>query len=252
MDGSRAIRLCLWSGPVLVVMFAIAMVPLTGLIPPPHPNDSAREIADLFSDNATQIRVGLAVGIVAMALIAPFGIGVASLLRGSERGTPVLTYLQIASVAIGTSVAVIMCLVWGTASFRPDELAPDTTRMLNDLAWFFFLFSFAPFSIWLIAVGLAIIWDEREAAPFPRWAAYLNFWLALLFVPAVLMIFFKSGAFAYNGLIAFWVPTLAFFGWVMVMTVLGLRALGRSSLSPARIATEQPQRAAQPAPTAMT
>jgi hypothetical protein len=252
MVDSRWIRLCLWSGPVLVVMFAIAMVPLTGFIPPPSPDASAREIADLFRDDTDSIRIGLSIGIVAMALIAPFGIGVASMLRGSERGTPVLTYVQIACVAIGTSVAVIMCLVWGTASFRPDELAPDTTRMLNDLAWFFFLFSFAPFSVWLVAVGLAIISDERAVAPFPRWSAYLNFWLALLFVPAVLMIFFKHGAYSFNGLIAFWVPTLSFFGWVMAMTVLGLCALRRPSPGLARAAPGQPQQAAEPAPTAMT
>lgn len=226
-DTGRWIKACLWTGPVLVVMFAIAMVPLTGFIPPPHPSDSAEEIAQLYRDDVDAIRLGLAIGIVAMALIAPFGIGIASLLRGSEPGVPVLTYVQIAGIAIGTSVAVIMCLVWGTAAFRPDELAPDTTRMLNDLAWFFFLFSFAPFSIWLVAVGLAIISDKRTPAAFPRWVAYLNFWLAILFIPAVLMIFFKDGAFAYNGAVAFWVPTLAFFGWVSIMTVLGLKAAGR-------------------------
>ena len=167
MDRSPWIRLCLWTGPVLCAMFAIAMVPLTGFIPPPSPEASAQEIARMFSDDADSIRIGLAIGISAMALIAPFGIGVASMLRGSESGTPVLTYLQIACVAIGTSVAVIMCLVWGTAAFRPDELAPDTTRMLNDLAWFFFLFSFAPFSVWLVAVGLAIITDQRPLGAVP-------------------------------------------------------------------------------------
>lgn len=241
MERAPAVRLCLWMGPLLCAIFTVAMLPLTGFIPPPSPEASADEIAAMFADDATAIRMGLAIGIVAMALISPFGIAIAAMLRGSERGTPVLTYVQVAGVAMGTCIAVTMCLVWGTASFRPDELEPGTTRMLNDMAWFFFLFSFAPFSIWVAAVGLAILSDERPAPPFPRWAAYLCFWMALLFIPAVLMIFFKSGAFSFNGIIAFWVPTLAFFGWVMAMTVLGLQAAGRSRI-------EQP--AAAPAPPA--
>ena len=71
-------------------------------------------------------------------------------------------------------------------------------------------------------------------------------------IVAVLMIFFKHGAYSFNGLIAFWVPTLSFFGWVMAMTLLGLRALRRSRPGPARAAPEQLQQPAEPAPTAMT
>lgn len=235
----RALWICLWTGPVLCALFAVAMVVLAGIIPPTDPTDSAEEIAAFFQSDVDAIRLGLALGIVAMALIAPFGIAIAEMLRESERGTSLLTNIQIASVAIGTSVAVIMCLVWGTAAYRPDEYDPETTLMLNDLAWFFFLFSWAPFSIWIAAVGLAIISDERANPPFPRWVAYLNFWLAILFMPAALMIFFKTGAFAYNGAVAFYVPTIAFFGWVMIMSVLARRALSRSSALPAEVASPE-------------
>ena len=240
----RTLRVCLWTGPVLCAMFFVAMVVLAGIIPPTGPTDSAEEIAAFFQDDVDSIRIGLAFAIVAMALIAPFGIAIAEMLRESQRGTALLTNIQIASVAIGTSVAVIMCLVWGTAAYRPDELAPDTTRMLNDLAWFFFLFSWAPFSIWIAAVGLAVMFDERKNPPFPRWVAYLNFWLAVLFAPAALMIFFKTGAFAYNGAVAFYVPTIAFFGWIMIMTVLARRGLRRED--PGREPTPEPEAIPEP------
>lgn len=226
------LRLCLWSGPVLCALFFVGMVVLAGIIPPTSPTGSSEEIAAFFRDDVDAIRFGLVLAIVAMSLIAPFGIAVAELLRDSERGTALLTNVQVASVAVGTSVAVVMCLIWATASFRPDELAPDTTRMLNDLAWFIYLFTWAPFSIWVAAVGLAILWDEREAPPFPRWAAYLSFWIVMLFQTALLMIFFKTGPFAYDGAITFYVPTATFFGWIMITAVLGLRALRQEARGP--------------------
>lgn len=219
------LRLCLWTGPLLCALFFLGMVVLAGIIPPTSPTDSAEEIAAFFRDDVDAIRFGIVLGIVAMSLIAPFGVAIAELLRGSERGTALLTNVQIASVAVGASVGVVMCLIWATASYRPDELAPDTTRMLNDLAWFVYLFTWAPFSIWVAAVALAILWDEREAPPFPRWAAYFSFWIVLLFQTALLMIFFKTGPFAYDGAITFYVPTATFFGWIMTMAVVGLRAL---------------------------
>lgn len=250
MGDSPALRLCLWTGPLLCLLFFVGMVVLAGIIPPTSPTGSSEEIAAFFRDDVDGIRAGLVLGIVAMALIVPFGIAIAEMLRGSERGTALLTNVQIASVAVGAAVAVVMCLVWATASFRPDELDPDTTRMLNDMAWFFYLFTWAPFSIWLAAVGLAILWDEREDPPFARWVAYLNAWIVVLFQTALLMIFFKTGPFAYDGAITFYIPTATFFGWILVMAGLAFRALRRES--PAGAAHDEPQRAVQPPSTAMT
>ena len=42
------------------------------------------------------------------------------------------------------------------------------------------------------------------------------------------MLFFKSRPFAYDGIITFWVPTVAFFAWIPVMTGLVLRAIRRN------------------------
>jgi hypothetical protein len=49
----------------------------------------------------------------------------------------------------------------------------------------------------------------------------------VLYVPGACLAFFQHGAFAWNGLLAFYVPVAAFFIWLVVMTVLTLRSINR-------------------------
>jgi hypothetical protein len=51
--------------------------------------------------------------------------------------------------------------------------------------------------------------------------------VAFVEAPATLVIFFKTGPLAYNGLIALWVVVGDFFVWVMVMTVLTLKVIAK-------------------------
>ena len=43
--------------------------------------------------------------------------------------------------------------------------------------------------------------------------------------PASLLGFFKSGPFAYNGLLAFWLVAIDFFLWMLVMSAVAFRAV---------------------------
>lgn len=225
--------LCAWSGPVLTVLFALGWVALAQFIPPPDPTDSAAEITAFYRDNLDGIRIGLFLTMVSMALIAPWGVGLAMELRKSERGLPVLTYTQVACVAIGTTIAVLFTVLYGVTAFRPGEIPPEITRTLNDISWFLFLFDWSPFSVWCVAVALTILLDKSEQPAFPRWSAYLSLWTGFLFIPAGLILYFKTGAFAYNGLLAMYIPLLVFFVWLVTMTVLMLKNIKRETVAEA-------------------
>jgi hypothetical protein len=59
----------------------------------------------------------------------------------------------------------------------------------------------------------------RPAVPvFPRWAGYYNLWIALLVLPATMIMFFRDGPFAWTGLIGVWSPAAVFGSWYLVMT----------------------------------
>lgn len=226
--GSRKVALALvWCGPAATVLLAVGLVPLARFIPPPSPADTAQQIRRLYVDNLTNVRVGMVMSIVGLALLVPWSVAVAVQTRRTERGVPALTYLQLAASAVSWTTGVLAPLVWAVAAFRPDEIAPELTRALNDLGWFLFLFPWPPFLVWFIAVGVAILRDHNDPPVYPRWAAYLSFWAALAIAPGFLMLFFKTGPFAFNGLVTFYVAFVDFFAWVLAMTVLTITAINK-------------------------
>lgn len=209
--------LAAWSGPFFVIVFFIGLVLFMGFVPPPSPLDSGEQIAAMYTDHLTSIRIGIIICSLCVALMASWGASIAVRTKRTEREFPVFTYTQLACIGVGTMVAVFCFLVWAVAAFRPGEIAPETTRMLNDLGWFLFLFDVAPFMLWMVAVGLAVLMNKSEFRLFPRWVGYLSLWAAVGEAPAVLILPFKDGPFAFNGVFGFWLPLVAFFLWVMVL-----------------------------------
>ena len=85
------------------------------------------------------------------------------------------------------------------------------------MAWLGFVGIVETFALQGIVIGLAILKDKRETPLFPRWVGFYNFWVALLVMPGALVPFFKSGPFAWNGLLAWWLVLAAFASWFVVM-----------------------------------
>jgi hypothetical protein len=99
-----------------------------------------------------------------------------------------------------------------------------------DIGWFMFLFDIPPFIVWASALGLGILWNPPEHQLYPRWAGYFTLSVCLCWAAGLLVVFFKSGPFAYNGLLSMWLPLGAFFVWLAVMTVLALKAVFKQEL----------------------
>ena len=226
-DDNFSLRLCAWTGPVAVLLSLLGMVIIGGYVPATNPAASGAEIARWYTENLGSARLGMIVSMIGFTLFIPFGIGIAMLTRRIEP-TPVMTYIQIASVAVSALEGVIATCIWLTAAFRPYEIAPDITRALHDLGWIAFLVDVPPFSVWMVAIGFAILRDRGTVPLFPRWLGFFNFWVAILILPALLLPFFKSGPFAYNGILALYLPFGAFFIWMVVMTFGMMRAIGTS------------------------
>lgn len=65
---------------------------------------------------------------------------------------------------------------------------------------------------------------------FPRWIGYFNAWAAVSFIPAGLIIFFKNGILAWNGLVAWWIGIAMFGAWIVLMIWLMFRATKQQEL----------------------
>jgi hypothetical protein len=67
--------------------------------------------------------------------------------------------------------------------------------------------------------------DRTEPGTFPRWFGYFNAWFALLELPPATVVIFNDGPLAWNGIIAFWIPLVAFAAWFPAVTVVLLQSI---------------------------
>jgi len=80
-------------------------------------------------------------------------------------------------------------------------------------------------------IGIAVLSDAGEPPVFPRWVAFLNFWVAIGYAPTCLLPFFKSGPFAWSGVLVFWLAGTVFCAWFIAMTVVLLKAIRQEETS---------------------
>ena len=214
---TRSQMLCLWCGPAAIVIFLVGFWVVAGLVPVPSPSDSPREIQEIYQGNTDGIRTGLLMTMIAGALTGPWVAAISTQLKRIEGHYSPLTYTQLGMGMLGVLLFIFPCFMMETVAFRPDR-DPELMQLINDAAFLPFIGAFMPAVLQNIAIGICIFKDTEQKV-LPRWLGYFNLWVALLFVPAALIYFFKDGPFAWNGVFCFWLPLSIFSLWFGVMFV---------------------------------
>ena len=217
-------RFCAWSGVICVAMFFGAFA-LAGFIPPLKPSMSAQEIADHYRDHTTGIRIGAVVMLISGMFYAAYTAVISAQMRRIPGIHPAAIYTQLAAGAFGCVTFLIPAMLFAATAFRPDR-SPEDTQLLNDLSWIVLVMPWPPFMMQNFVFAYAIFSDPRERPLFPRWLAYLNIWAPIIFSPAVLLPFFKTGPFAWSGLFVVWIPACVFIIQFIANTAMLLRAIG--------------------------
>ena len=215
-----------WTALLAIVLFFSAMGPGLRFLPPLSPGLTAEEFAAHYRAHATSVRIGSMLMMAGAALLFPlFGAMSAAMLR--MRGRPVALSLTQLGTAIITFAPLFMCsFFFAGSAFRPER-GSDDILAISDLGWFFLVMPTPAVLIQLAVFGVAILGDDPERPVFPRWLAYFSFWVGILFFPGVFVPLFKAGPFAWNGLLAFWVPLGVFGIWTPVMAWAFLRLGGQ-------------------------
>jgi hypothetical protein len=169
---------------------------------------------------------------IGLCFIGPFVAVIAAQMLRMEGRTPILTLLQVISGAVTWVMLFVPMIILNVAAFRPER-SPELTQMLTDLAWLLFLTPIGPFVVQNIAIGSAVLGDRGAAPVLPRWTGYLNLWVGLLFCPAALAYFFKSGPLAWHGVFVFWLGTVAYGVWALAMWYVLRKAVLEQSPEPA-------------------
>ncbi|MEQ9565343.1 MAG: hypothetical protein RLN85_05910 [Pseudomonadales bacterium] len=203
----------------------IAAAPISGYvyILPPSAADSVATTLSNYTENLVPIRIAATLMIFSAMFYTTWGMAVSLLPRRVEGDYPILFYIQV--IALATSVVVVLLIgyFWGVGAFRAGETTPEITQLLNDIGWLGVLFTGAPFAVQQVALGTVTLLDKSDRPVYPRWSAYLNFFVAVFMIEAALVLFFKTGPFSQNGFFVFYVPMFVFFTWIMAFSVLAYR-----------------------------
>jgi len=221
-------RLCVWAGVLAVALFFLAFWPLLHMIPPWSPLETASAIGERYQKNTTSIRTGSVLLLLAAALLAPFFAVIATQMMRIEGRFAALSFTQILAGAGVYIFIATPALIFSVAAFRPDR-SSELTLMLNDLAWIIFVMAYSPAVVQNLAIGFAILSDVNPEPVFPRWVGYFNLWVGILFAPGGMITFFKMGPFAWNGVIAFWIPACVFSIWFIVMAPALFKAIDQQA-----------------------
>ena len=221
----------------MIVLWVASWVFLARFIPPPSPEKTPLEVVNFYDDKIGAIRVGMVLTLFASALLVPFASVIAAQMKRIEGPRSVLAYTQLVSAGLLSLEFIIPLMIFQTAAYRLDADSARLIQMLNDMGWLMFVGVISSAVVQIASIGLVILMDTDERV-FPRWAGYVNLWVALLISPAGIIVFFKHGPFAWNGLIGFFLPLAAFAAWITVMVVILLRAID----------SERPSEIRRPAP----
>ena len=216
----------LWSGLAHIVLAVLSLMLLMNFIPPHSPLMTEAEVVQFYQNSPEQIRIGFFVMLFAGCLYLPWTALLAQLIKRIEGSFGMLACMHLSAGTLNVLLFTVPTMVFAAAAFRLDR-NPELIYLFHDFGWMLLVGQYSPFLFAPISLGIATLIDKNPEPIFPRWSGYLNLWFAVLIIPGGLIMFFQSGPFAWNGLIAFWVP-VAFLGvWFISMFVLARKAIQR-------------------------
>lgn len=175
----------------------------------PVPADAGLEATHQWFavDHKWGILIGCTLFYIAAGFLTPSSIQFGIMLSKIEGRWPVWS-LTTAVCGIFISLIVFFnACAWMVAAYRP-ETGADVAQSWYDWAWFAFLLGWIYLSIEMISTAVVELQDTRDTPMVPRWFSWFTIAGGVAIVTAAGPAFFKSGPFAYHGLLAFYMPVV--------------------------------------------
>ena len=210
-------KVLITTGPAMFVAWIVGFVFFAKFIPVPDPNDTPLQVLERFQRDTNMIRVGLWMVLFTSPLLLSFAAVISAQMKRIEGDPAPLSMTQLGSAAALTLEFIFPLMIWMTATYRPYGRSPETMQTLNDMGWLMFVMIICTVLLQFLAIAYAVLTDDAQDPILPRWTGYLNIWVAILVFPAGLVVFFKSGPFAWNGLFAWYIPLAVYGIWMFAM-----------------------------------
>lgn len=201
-----------WCGPAFLITFIIFWGILGQNLPNPSPDLSASEIAARYAENLSAIRAGFILSLISVVLYLPWSSLLCSQMLRIEGQFSSMAYLQLLGGGLTVMVVSFSAFFWVAAAFRPEQ-APEITLLLSDLGWLCIDLQYACTTLQMFAAALVGLSDKRATPLFPNWFCFLTMFCGLSFIPASLTGVLKTGPFAWDGLLSYYIPYACWLVW---------------------------------------
>ncbi|WP_290510533.1 hypothetical protein [Alcanivorax sp.] len=199
-----------WCGLVYLMLFGMGWLVLAHFFPPIAPTRNAAEVARIFEERHVILMLASVFMMCSTWALLPVSALLVMIIRKIEGGVGMVTLM------IGFTLATYLVMNFYTpfsfalAAFRPDR-APEIVQYASDYAFLQFMGGIPMFlGVWALSAYAILVQSPRENPMIPRWFGYFNLWAAILYLPELLVFFFKDGPFAWDGIIGFWIPAIIF------------------------------------------
>ena len=217
-------RLCLWSGPLFMAVFIVFWGVMGHNIPPWSGDLPAATIAGWFRAEASTIRLGMVIAMTAAPLYCVWGLGIGRVMTRVVGKDSLLVDIQVWGAGLTVIPLLVATSFWLAGAYRPDALPDATLQLLYDMAWLLIDLAYFTTSIQLFAAGAGFLRDRRARPLVPRWFAI---WVGFMFIAECLMPMFKTGPFARDGVLNFWIEFMIWFVWCPTLSFMLLGAVRR-------------------------
>jgi hypothetical protein len=230
MEDGTLERVGAWCTLLYLVLFGTGWLILGHFFPPFSPADSAAQTAELFEARRIPIMLGAVAMMVSTMVLMPFSALVVLIVRAVEGRMGILTLTMAFTLVTYQVMNFYVPFSFAMATFRPDR-DPELVQFAGDWGFMQFMGGIPMFwMIWIVLAVAALAPGEGGRPLLPRWFGYVNLWSAILYVPELLIFFFKTGPFAWDGIVGFWIPAIVFIVWFLVAFLVFL-SIARRGLS---------------------
>lgn len=223
----RAQRILIWWALIFLVIYALVLGLLFDMIPPPRATLSIQQISDWYAQRHTRIRAGAVIASWTSAFMLPLSVVIAVQIGRLERGRRVWSIAAGASGVMSSIFLVLPPLFWGVAAFTPSR-DPQATALMHELGMLTLVTTVQYFIFMFVAI---IVFCFRTPtiphSPFPRWFGYFTAWVAVMFEAGPIAFLTRTGPFAWDGLLVFWVPLALIVMWISVVVFLLFTAINQ-------------------------
>lgn len=216
-----------WWALALAGIFGVTLIFLFHMVPPPYATLTAEQIRDWYLSRDTEIKIGATLAGYAGGCMLPLWAVIAMQIHRQERGRPIWTTMAALGGAMMSLFLVIPSLCFGVAAYTPGRSA-DATAIMHEFGVLSLLTTDQYFIFnWAAVIAVCFMTQRAPHSPFPRWFGYFTIWVGVMLEAGALAFNFRTGPFAWDGLLVFWLPILLFSLWTGIMSYLLLTRLSR-------------------------